>query len=109
MIAHGSPTACAARWDFFCFSFVDRELLATLLRTVRHRPALIFMALFGLFSKEKKETLDKGLEKTKDSFFSKLGRAVVGKSTVEEEVLAELEKVLISSHVCIETTIKIIP
>jgi fused signal recognition particle receptor len=66
------------------------------------------MALFGLFSKEKKETLDKGLEKTKDSFFSKLGRAVVGKSTVDEEVLDELENVLISSDVGVETTIKII-
>ena len=66
------------------------------------------MALFGLFSKEKKETLDKGLEKTKDSFFSKLGRAVVGKSTVDEEVLDELENVLVSSDVGVETTVKII-
>lgn len=66
------------------------------------------MAFFGLFSKEKKETLDKGLEKTKDSFFSKLGRAVVGKATVDEEVLDELENVLISSDVGVETTVKII-
>ena len=66
------------------------------------------MALFGLFSKEKKETLDKGLEKTKDSFFSKLGRAVVGKETVDEEVLDEVENVLISSDVGVETTVKII-
>ena len=66
------------------------------------------MALFGLFSKEKKETLDRGLEKTKDSFFSKLGRAVVGKSTVDEEVLDEVENVLISSDVGVETTVKII-
>jgi fused signal recognition particle receptor len=66
------------------------------------------MALFGFFSKEKKETLDKGLERTKDSFFSKLGRAVVGKSTVDEEVLDELENVLISSDVGVETTVKII-
>ncbi len=66
------------------------------------------MALFGLFSKEKKETLDKGLEKTKDSFFSKLGRAVVGKSTVDEDVLDEVENVLISSDVGVETTVKII-
>ena len=66
------------------------------------------MALFGLFSKEKKETLDKGLEKTKDSFFSKLGRAVVGKSTVDEAVLDELEEVLITSDVGVETTVKII-
>lgn len=66
------------------------------------------MALFGFFSKEKKETLDKGLEKTKDSFFTKLGRAVVGKSTIDEEVLDELEGVLISSDVGVETTVKII-
>ncbi len=66
------------------------------------------MALFGFFSKEKKETLDKGLEKTKDSFFSKLGRAVVGKSTIDEDVLDELENVLISSDVGVETTVKII-
>ncbi|AQG82054.1 signal recognition particle-docking protein FtsY [Spirosoma montaniterrae] len=66
------------------------------------------MALFGFFSKEKKETLDKGLEKTKENFFSKLGRAVVGKSTVDEEVLDEVENVLISSDVGVETTIKII-
>ncbi|GAB3577249.1 signal recognition particle-docking protein FtsY [Spirosoma luteolum] len=66
------------------------------------------MALFGFFSKEKKETLDKGLEKTKDSFFSKLGRAVVGKSTVDEDVLDEIENVLVSSDVGVETTVKII-
>ncbi|RYF62051.1 MAG: signal recognition particle-docking protein FtsY, partial [Cytophagaceae bacterium] len=66
------------------------------------------MALFGFFSKEKKETLDKGLEKTKDSFFSKLSRAVVGKSTIDEEVLDEVENVLISSDVGVDTTVKII-
>lgn len=78
------------------------------LTTDHDRLTLLFMALFGLFSKEKKETLDKGLEKTKDSFFSKLGRAVVGKSTVDEDVLDELENVLISSDVGVETTVKII-
>ncbi len=67
------------------------------------------MALFGgLFSKEKKESLDKGLEKTKESFFSKLGRAVVGKSKVDEEVLDELEEILITSDVGVNTTVKII-
>lgn len=66
------------------------------------------MALFGLFSKEKKETLDKGLEKTKESFFTKLGKAVAGKSKVDDEVLDELEEVLITSDVGIETTLKII-
>ena len=67
------------------------------------------MALFGgLFSKEKKDHLDKGLEKSKDSFFSKLGKAVVGKSTVDDEVLDNLEEVLITSDVGVETTLKVI-
>lgn len=67
------------------------------------------MALFGgLFSKDKKEKLDQGLEKTKESFFSKLGKAVVGKSKVDDEVLDELEEVLITSDVGVNTTIKII-
>ena len=66
------------------------------------------MALFGWFSKEKKETLDKGLEKTKESFFGKLTRTIVGKSKVDDEVLDELEEVLISSDVGVQTTLKII-
>ena len=66
------------------------------------------MGLFGIFSKEKKESLDKGLEKTKDGFFSKLGRVVAGKSKVDEDVLDELEEILITSDVGVETTIKII-
>jgi fused signal recognition particle receptor len=64
--------------------------------------------MFGLFSKEKKDSLDKGLEKSKDSFFSKLGKALVGKSTVDDEVLDHLEEVLVSSDVGVETTLKII-
>lgn len=66
------------------------------------------MALFGLFSGEKKESLDKGLEKTKDSFFNKLGKALVGKSTVDDEVLDNLEEILVSSDVGVDTTLKII-
>ena len=66
------------------------------------------MGLFGLFSNKKKETLDKGLEKTKESVFSKLARAVAGKSTVDDDVLDELEEVLITSDVGVETTVKII-
>jgi fused signal recognition particle receptor len=66
------------------------------------------MGLKGFFSKEKKESLDKGLEKTKESFFSKLGKAVVGKSTVDDEVLDELEEILITSDVGVDTTIKVI-
>jgi len=66
------------------------------------------MGLFGFFSKDKKENLDKGLQKTKESFFAKLSRAVVGRSKVDEEVLDNLEEVLISSDVGVETTLKII-
>jgi len=66
------------------------------------------MAFFGLFSKEKKETLDKGVEKTKESLFQKITRAVAGKSKVDEEVLDNLEEVLITSDVGVETTLKII-
>jgi fused signal recognition particle receptor len=66
------------------------------------------MSLFGFFSKEKKETLDKGLEKTKDSFFGKLSRAIVGKTTIDEDVLDELEDILVSSDVGVETTVKVI-
>jgi fused signal recognition particle receptor len=65
-------------------------------------------AMLKFFSKQSKETLDKGLEKSKSSFFSKLSKAVVGKSTVDEEVLDELEEILITSDVGVETTIKII-
>ena len=66
------------------------------------------MALFGLFNKSKKETLDKGLEKTKQSVFSKLARAVAGKSKVDDEVLDNLEEILITSDVGVDTTLKII-
>lgn len=66
------------------------------------------MAFFGIFNKKKKETLDKGLEKTKQSVFSKLTRAIAGKSKVDDEVLDNLEEVLITSDVGVETTIKII-
>lgn len=66
------------------------------------------MALFGLFNKKKKESLDKGLEKTKESVFKKLSRAIVGKSKVDDEVLDNLEEVLITSDVGVETTVRII-
>ncbi len=66
------------------------------------------MALFGFFSKDKKESLDKGLEKSKDSFFSKMGKALAGKSTVDDEVLDELEGILATSDVGVDTIIKII-
>ncbi len=66
------------------------------------------MGLFGLFSKKKKETLDTGLEKTKESVLGKISRALVGKSRVDNEVLDNLEDVLISSDVGVDTTLKII-
>jgi len=67
------------------------------------------MSIFsGFFSKEKKESLDQGLQKTKESFFGKLTKAIAGKSTVDDEVLDHLEEILISSDVGVETTIKII-
>lgn len=66
------------------------------------------MGVFGLFSKEKKESLDKGLTKTKESVLKKLSRAVAGKSKVDEDILDELEEILIGSDVGVETTLKII-
>ena len=66
------------------------------------------MGIFGSFTKSKKENLDKGLSKTKESVFKKLGRAVAGKSKVDEELLDNLEEILISSDVGVDTTIKII-
>jgi fused signal recognition particle receptor len=66
------------------------------------------MAFFGLFSKEKKESLDQGLTKTKQNVFSKLAKAVVGKSKVDDEVLDNLEEILLSADVGVTTTLKII-
>ena len=66
------------------------------------------MAFFNLFSKEKKEVLDKGLDKTKQTFFSKLSKAVVGKSKVDAEVLDSLEEILVTSDVGVDTTLRII-
>lgn len=66
------------------------------------------MGIFSFFSKEKKETLDKGLSKTKESVFGKIARVIAGKSKVDDEVLDNLEEVLITSDVGVETTLKII-
>lgn len=66
------------------------------------------MGIFGFFNKNKKETLDKGLEKTKQSVFGKLAKAIVGKSKVDDDVLDSLEEILISSDVGVDTTLKII-
>ncbi|MGN0214773.1 MAG: signal recognition particle-docking protein FtsY [Muribaculaceae bacterium] len=66
------------------------------------------MGFFSIFSKEKKETLDKGLEKTKQGFFSKITRAIAGKSTIDDDVLDELEEAFITSDIGVDTTLKII-
>ena len=66
------------------------------------------MGIFGFFNKDKKDTLDKGLEKTKTSVFDKLTRAIAGKSKVDDDVLDNLEEVLITSDVGVDTTLKII-
>ena len=66
------------------------------------------MGLFSFFSREKKETLNKGLEKTKTNFFARLSKSILGKSTVDDEVLDNLEENLISSDVGVDTTLKII-
>lgn len=66
------------------------------------------MGIFDFISKEKKESLDKGLEKSKKSFFSKLGKAIAGKSKVDDQVLDDLEEILITADVGVRTTIKII-
>jgi fused signal recognition particle receptor len=66
------------------------------------------MGLFGLFNRDKKESLDKGLEKTRERFFSKLTKTLIGKSTIDDEVLDNLEEVLVTSDVGVETTLKIV-
>jgi len=66
------------------------------------------MAFFGLFSKEKKENLDKGLEKTKEGFFKRITRMIVGKTTVDSDTLDQLEEILISADVGVDTTLTII-
>ncbi len=74
-----------------------------------HQILFVQMSFFNkFFNKQKKEDLDKGLEKTKNSFLGKLSKAIAGKSTVDEEVLDELEQVLITSDVGFDTTVKII-
>ena len=67
------------------------------------------MSFFGkLFGKKEKESLDEGLQKTKENFLTKITKAIAGKSTVDEEVLDNLEEALVSADVGIDTTVKII-
>ena len=66
------------------------------------------MGFFSFFTKEKKETLDKGLSKTKENIFSKISKTLIGKSKVDDEVLDQLEEILISADVGVDTTLKII-
>ena len=69
---------------------------------------LINMGIFSFFSKDKKQDLDKGLEKTKSSVFGKLTKAIAGKAKVDDEVLDQLEEILVTSDVGVHTTLKII-
>ena len=66
------------------------------------------MGIFGIFNSKKKESLDQGLAKTKESVFTKISRAIIGKTKVDDEVLDNLEEILISSDVGVDTTLKII-
>ncbi len=66
------------------------------------------MGFFSFFSKDKKEVLDKGLSKTKESFFGKIARAIAGKTTIDDEVLDNLEEILVTSDVGVDTTLKIV-
>jgi fused signal recognition particle receptor len=66
------------------------------------------MGLFSFFSKDKKSDLDKGLEKTRDSVFNRISKAIIGKSKVDDDVLDELEEILVSSDVGVATTLRII-
>jgi len=66
------------------------------------------MGIFSIFSREKKESLDKGLDKTRQSVFSRISRAIAGKSKVDDEVLDNLEEILVTSDVGVETTLRII-
>ena len=66
------------------------------------------MGFFSFFTREKKETLDQGLAKTKENFFSKITKALLGKSSVDDEVLDNLEEILIGADVGVETTLKIV-
>ena len=86
----------------FVFYFVFRCFISTFAAKFN------VMGIFGFFNKDKKETLDKGLEKTKTSVFDKIARVVAGKSKVDDEVLDDLEEVLITSDVGVDTTLKVI-
>lgn len=91
--------------NFFCLM---SDLLYLCRINREFKQIQIKMGIFSFFSKEKKETLDKGLSKTKESVFGKIARAIAGKSKVDDEVLDNLEEVLITSDVGVETTLKII-
>lgn len=112
-----SSPICSKKGTEFCFFYVrnkkngvnrcDCNFFFLSLQITLYKE-IISMGFFGLFSKQKKETLDKGLEKTKQSMFDKIARAVAGKSKVDDDVLDDLEEVLITSDVGVDTTLKII-
>ncbi len=75
---------------------------------MRSRLELKIMGLFSFFSKEKKKNLDEGLEKTKSSIFTKISKSIAGKTTIDDDVLDDLEEILVTSDVGVDTTLKII-
>ena len=91
--------------QLFC---IYKPFLLPLPKFLDYSIVMAFEFFKNIFSKEKKETLNKGLEKSKNSFFDRLGKAIIGKSKVDEEVLDDLEEVLIASDVGVNTTLKII-
>ena len=86
-------------------TITDIDALLQDIALTRQRNYGYRMGLFNFFSKEKRETLDKGLSKTKESVFGKIARVVAGKSKVDDEVLDNLEEVLVTSDVGVETTL----
>jgi fused signal recognition particle receptor len=94
----GPPVASQSVRSSFCSSI-----------QLNFAPQLLFMGFFNkIFGKKEKETLDEGLQKTKENFFSKVSKAIAGKSTVDEEVLDNVEEALVSADVGIDTTVAII-
>ena len=102
-----SGNILSAFWGFVFTLIVARSLSISdfgIFAFSVHNYNFLCMALFGLFSRENKDTLNKGLEKTKSSVLQKISRAISGKSKIDDEVLDNLEEVLISSDVGVDTT-----
>lgn len=94
--------------SFRCIGYYAKRVLNMTGFSLSKINAEITMRLFSIFSKEKKQTLDKGLEKTKTGVFGKIARAIAGKKTIDDEFLDNLEEIFITSDIGVETTLKII-